>query len=46
MTIPMSSVAETTPNGPLIRIGKVHRRNLGYLEVFFLPSKFMSKAIS
>jgi hypothetical protein len=39
MTIPMNSVAETTPNGPLISSGKVHRRNLGYFEVFFLATK-------
>jgi hypothetical protein len=39
--IPMNSEAETTPNGPSTRTGKVHKRKLGCFEaalIFFLES--------
>ena len=41
-TIPISSVAETTPNGPSTRTGKVQKRNLGFVEAFLLQRKVLS----
>jgi hypothetical protein len=40
--IPINSVAETTPNGPSTRTGKVHKRKLGCFEAFFLQGKDVS----
>jgi hypothetical protein len=38
-TIPISSVAETTPIGPSTRTGKVHNRYFGFVEAFLLQGK-------
>ena len=32
--MPMNSAAETTPNGPSTRTGKVHRQNFGFKAIF------------
>jgi hypothetical protein len=41
-TIPISSVAETTPNGPSTRTGKVYKRKLGFVEAFLLQGKVLN----